>query len=143
MALVLTPKINFLKCLMPLNTAEKWIKLTVGVVKIYLLLCLLEFIGKKFIERINNKPKNVLLMFKDYSEYISVFLSRNNRKYCLKVVNLQKYNIPNDIIYELLDNNIIEKNPFEHSEYRLNKRACKKLNRILKLATIIFGGKQK
>ena len=150
LAFMLIPKIDFLKCIMPLNTAEKWIKFIFGLIAIYILQCLLEFICKKIKVTINNRPKRIFWTIKNYGNYISVFLSKDICEYSNKPVDFAKYNIPDDVIYKLLENNIVEENSFNYSEYRLTKRARKKLNRTIKLMKFILrvlddknGGKQK
>lgn len=132
LATMIIPKIDFLKYLMPLDTTEKCIKFIFAILAVYISLCLLIFIYHKVTNRINNKPRKVFWSIKNYSSYINVFLSREICEYSTMPVDFAKYNIPDDAIHKLLENNIIERNPFEHSVYRLNNRARKKLNKYIK-----------
>lgn len=143
LSLMLIPKINFLKDLMPLNTSEKLIKAIFGLIAIYILLCVLEFVFKRIKRSFNNRPKKFFRTIASYGEYLSVFLSKDiGYEYTSKPINLKDCGIPDDVIYKLLDSNIIEQGIYNHSLYKLNDIALKRMNRYNKIVKFIMAKKE-
>lgn len=137
LALMVVPQISFLDFLMPLDNVEKWIKFTFALIATYIALSILIFLWKHIVNYFKHKPKNIFGMVGKYGEIINIFYSEEIDEYSANIINLGRYNISQDIINKLLEKNIIEHASYNYAEYRLTKKARKKLTRIRKIINFI------
>ena len=136
LALMVVPKINFLNFLMPLDNAEKWIKCIFFLIATYLALYFLIFLWQHVVCYFKYTPKNLFWTMGKYGKYINIFYSEDIDEYSANSVDLKRYNVSQDIINKLLEKNILEHASYNYPEYRLTRKARKKLTRIRK--TIYF-----
>lgn len=139
LALMLVPGINFLNFLMPLDNAEKWIIFIFSLISVYIVLSILVFLRQQIKHYFKCKPKKLLRLMEKYGQYINIFYSDEINEYSSNSVNLDRYDISQDVILKLSENNIIECAGYLCSEYRLTKKARKKLTRIKKMVMFIDG----
>lgn len=128
LALMLVPGINYLSFIMPLDTAEKWIKFAFALVATYLVQLIIVSVWKLVFNYFKYKPRKVLRMWWNYGGYINIFFSNEIKEYTLSNFNLDRYDVPQEIIEKLHENNIIEYATYYPETYRLTKKARKKLN---------------
>ena len=137
LALMLMPKINFLRFLMPLDNSEKWIEFIFALITTYIIILIFTFLLEHFKYRFEHRPKNIFGLMRKFGAYINIFYSEDINEYSSLAVDLNRYGVPKDIVKKLLDNNIIRHASWDDSEYCLTKRARKKLTRIKKFIIYI------
>ena len=141
LALMVVPKINFLKFLMPLDNAEKWIIFVFAMIATYLALLVLGFLWLHIRNYLKYTPKNLFWTMGKYGEYINMFYSVDIGEYSENTIELRQHNVSQDVINKLCEKNIIESCGYceylNHMRYRLTKKARKKLTRIRKVINFI------
>lgn len=137
LALMLVPKINFLSFLMPLDNAEKWIMFIFALITTYIALAFLIYLWNRIKYYFKYTPKNIFWTMGKYGEWINIFYSEEIDEYSANAIDFSRYNISQDITNKLLEKNIIEHANYSYPEYRLTKKARKKLTRMRKIINFI------
>ena len=136
LSLMLVPKINYLDFLMPLDNFEKRIRFIFAILVSYTVITIIIFLGKSIKQFFSNKPKKLLRIIWRYGEYINVFYSDEINEYSPCSIDLDRYNIPKEIIAKFEENRIIEL-AFLGNGYQLTKKARKKLTRLRKTMSFL------
>ena len=136
-ALMLVPKINFLGFLMPLDTSEKWIIFVFSLLTTYIVLSIIVFLWQRIRKHFLCKPKKLFRLIGQYGQYINVFYSDVINEYSSVAVDFDRYNIPQDVVNILTENNIIEHASYTGQKYCLTKKARKKLTRTRKFIVFV------
>ena len=137
LALMVVPRINFLKFLMPLDNADKWIVFIFALITTYLILSILIYLWQHLTEHFKYKPKSLFWMMSKYGDWINLFYSEEINEYSSNAINFGRYSISQDVINKLLEKNIIVHASYNYPEYRLTSKARKKLTHMRKTITFI------
>lgn len=139
LALMLVPKIDYLRWLMPLNDSTKWIYFIFSILVAYWSIAIISNLYKMISRNYKYRPKRFYRTVTKYSDCIGLYYSKEIGEYTALSINLGRYYISEDVIAKLVENNIIERSNYSYPEYRLTKRARKKLTRINKLVMFVDG----
>ncbi|MBQ2759291.1 MAG: hypothetical protein IJE93_05940 [Clostridia bacterium] len=132
LGLMLIPKINILKDLMPLDTNEKIIYFIFSIISNYLIITILILIFNYTKKRLIRKPKKLLKMIFTYGSVLNEYYSEDINAYSKEPLHLESF-VSKNIINELTANKILEKDfCINNPNYYLREPARQKLTKYKK-----------